>query len=196
MEKEKIKENHQALLTAAVALNDLIDKAVTAFSISRLPSLIFILIVAGCFPLYGCSSPNTSPSVRNIQMVNPFIKADSLQQAEEGANFTLSCPDRLREYHQVRISYIKDRLIEVVYSDGSRSLQVRKAATQTEDISGDYNRYSKTSSVLIQDTLVTLKGNDLGISTAIWAKECFSYAFTASSPVSQEFAAQLISNIH
>lgn len=54
------------------------------------------------------------------------------------------------------------------------------------DISGDYNDYAQSDTITVSDREVTLKGNDDAVNLAIWAKDRYTYAVSASAGLSAE----------
>lgn len=116
---------------------------------------------------------------------NPFIEVSSMDKAAEGAGFDFTCPQSVEGYSKKDISYIKDALFQVVFSESDKQLCLRKARG-SDDISGDYNIYNKTLKNKVGAYDITLKGRDDGFFVATWSLDDFSYAVTSDSPLSEE----------
>ena len=91
--------------------------------------------------LSGCSCENNVREVNRAMVPNPFVSVDSVERAAEGAGFVFYCPSEVEGYSKKDISYIKNKLIQVVFRDGNKSILLRKTKG-TDDISGDYNKYN------------------------------------------------------
>ncbi len=92
------------------------------------------------------------------------------------------------------ISYIKNKLIQVVFRDGNKSILLRKAKG-TDDISGDYNKYNNIDNQQVKQYSVTMKGRGDGYYVSSWSYGSFSFAVTSSSPLSAEYMKTLITSM-
>ncbi len=90
--------------------------------------------------------------IGGMMIANPWTDCGSKEEAEKLAGFEINTDPELVEgaektvYRVLNASAesIEDRMIEVIYYDGSDNeiLRIRKARTFSSDISGDYNTYS------------------------------------------------------
>ena len=85
-------------------------------------------------------------------------------------------------------------MIQVFYGEDGDDLFIRKAAGDG-DISGDYNDYAQSDTITVSDREVTLKGNDDAANLAIWAKDRYTYAVSASAGLSAEGMSELAAQI-
>lgn len=86
-------------------------------------------------------------------------------------------------------------LLEITYENESGDeLSIRKAPGDG-DISGDYNDYAQSDTITVSDREVTLKGNDDAVNLAIWAKDRYTYAVSASAGLSAEGMSELAAQI-
>lgn len=128
------------------------------------------------------------------QVPNPFEVCDTLADAGEIAGFDMTAADGLDNFEVVEISAIEDEMIQVIYQYGDSEVYVRKA-TGIEDISGDYNTYSTTSSIEIDGHVVSLRGDDTSVSVAIWSDNGYTYAIDSYPAISQDVMTTLLQHI-
>lgn len=85
-------------------------------------------------------------------------------------------------------------LAEITYSNDQEKLVYRKAVGE-DDISGDYNEYSKEKKCIIGQYEVTIKGNKSGFTLAIWTKDGYSYSLDLSRSASEDEILEIIKNL-
>lgn len=113
----------------------------------------------------------------NIQLPNPIVEYETLEQAQSVVGFTLTVPDSLRI---VGYSVIAGETLHVELDGG----YLRKAKG-AEDISGDYNVYDSTSETEISGKSVTLKGNGGKVMLAIWSENGYTYCAAMQNGVTE-----------
>ena len=121
---------------------------------------------------------------------NPFITYDSLDKAEKAVGFGLPVPE---EFEGLKLSEIRGmgkEMLEVIYRDdsGEEHFRIRKSPEADQDISGDYNTYSKIGEVRTDDSVVEIRGDrDDEVSVAVWSCDGCSYAIDAQDhPLTKE----------
>jgi hypothetical protein len=116
----------------------------------------------------------------NVQIPNPFIDCETLEDAQKAAGFDLTVPDKMPEgYSQSAIRAMENSMIELIYMNGDNEMRIRKA-TGSEDISGDYNDYIENSTLTVGDLQVTIKGNDGKVNVATWVNGDYAFSLTFS----------------
>lgn len=137
-----------------------------------------------------------------IQLPNPYFNFDTLEEAEEMAGFTITLPEKedLPDWI-IKTDYraTKSNLIEIIYpgdENYKREIRLRKAMSDMEDISGDYNSYEKESLIEINGKKITVRINNDKIYGAIWRNGDFAYSIGISDGVSSENLEKLISIIN
>lgn len=138
------------------------------------------------------SSSAQSTSDNSTQIPNPWEDCSSLEEAQQLAGFSIQAPESIDGYPVRSIQVMETSMIQVLYeNDADQQILIRKGtgADDSDDISGDYNRYSETSQITINDSSVTFKGNDGKIMVAIWSDGSYSYAIDASGLTSEEMTA-------
>ena len=76
-------------------------------------------------------------------------------------------------------------MIQVIYSNGTDSLYVRKMQGNAS-ISGDYNVYDNSVDFYVGGKNVSFKGNNGAISNAEWNKNGYSYSLFSRDGASYE----------
>lgn len=150
----------------------------------------------GSFCEYGEQEANNAMGGGAVQIANPFVDYETLDDAAHAAGFALVAPETVEGYSDKLIQVMSNRMIQVIFLDNDDNrLFVRKEAGDA-DISGDYNVYDEVSTVSVGEYTVTLKGNDGAVSTAIWTSGGYAYAVSADVPMSVDDMTALIAGIH
>lgn len=140
------------------------------------------LVLAACGGGEGASSSSSSGSFGSAAVVeeaggseassssseqvpNPIEDFKSLGDASATAGIDLVAPESVLGLEATAYECIRGQLVQVVYGDGE--LMVRKGADES-DVSGDYNDYDSTDSIVVNGTTITCKGNGGTISLATW----------------------------
>ena len=111
----------------------------------------------------------------DVQIPNPFVDCDTLNDAANVAGFDIIVPDSIDGYEERSITALENDMIQVQYLHGDDQISIRKAAGE-EDCSGDYNEYAESTVVTVGDREVTLKGNNGQVMLAVWTEGGYSYA--------------------
>ncbi len=121
------------------------------------------------------------PKETPVGMPNPFRDYVTASGMQEGAGFPIELP-RVKKAEALYRA-IPGELAEVIYKrDGKEFLRIRKG--KGEDVSGDYNRYPKTSQYDVKGKQVTMKGDGKKVRTATWKDGDFSYAVLSADGIS------------
>ena len=78
----------------------------------------------------GSETQNTEQqSIGNkVEMPNPLVDCNTLEEAQELAGFDISLPDSMpKNYSESVIRAIKGMMIELIYTSNSDEIRVRKA---------------------------------------------------------------------
>lgn len=136
-----------------------------------------------------------------IGMANPYYNFDTLEEAAEMAGFSMTLPssEDLPDWI-IRTDYraTKTSLMEIIYpgdEDYSREIRFRKAITDKEDMSGDYNSYESESVINVNGRDVTIRMNGDKIYVALWRNGEFAYSARVSDGMTEEELTKLISLI-
>lgn len=152
-----------------------------------------------------------------VGMPNPFVEG-TLEECEKLAGFDFTVPEHYGDYSERTILAIKGDLIEAIYADqdplegldddalnkldwetidfDSDSLMIRKVlGADTTDVSGDYNTYTETGSLTINNFEITTRGNDGTISNALWSDGTYTYAIVSSNGLTTAELTELLAEI-
>lgn len=120
-----------------------------------------------------------------IGIPNPFIEYKSLEEAEKAVGIKLNIPEELDGYKIDSISSMDGVMLQVIYSNGTDSIFVRKMQGNAS-ISGDYNVYDNSVDFYVGGKNVSFKGNNSAISNAEWNKNGYSYSLYSENGASYE----------
>jgi hypothetical protein len=154
---------------------------------------LFLLLCAGAALALAACGARQEP-VSGMQIANPFVEYGSLEEAARAAGFELAVPEAPEGYDETIIQVMDDSMIQVIYRSGDDRLLIRKAAGD-EDISGDYNQYTESSTVSVNGADVTLRGDGGKISVATWVRDGYTYAVDLDRPMAPEELTALIGQI-
>ena len=161
-------------------------------------STLMIVSLVGCAKTETTEPEKTETETENtteaetsedVQIPNPFVDFDSLEEAAAFAGVTAEIPEA-GEGESLLYRASENSLLEVVYSDanGNEVMRVRKAAG-SDDISGDFNEYTEKSVQLengAEATERTMK--DGAVSGIIWTLDGFSFSVSFEGGVTEEAA--------
>lgn len=81
--------------------------------------------------------------------------------------------------------------VEYAGKDGE-VLTFSKGQGEESDVSGDNNEYSDASTVELNGTSVTMKGNGNSVNLATWSKDGYSYSISVSPGISEDEMEEMI----
>ena len=132
------------------------------------------------------------------QIANTWVDAENHNDAQQQAGFTIQLPSSLpAEYGAPTFRVIPDDILEADYAgNGDAEICIRKAVG-TDDPSGDYNQYSGSQQMTVGDVEVTMKGNDGGVSLAVWqdGNNAYSIGVYNAAGITAEEMAQMVSEM-
>lgn len=126
-----------------------------------------------------------------VGIPNPFLTCETMEEAAGLAGFSMTVPGEIPGYEKSEIQVIEGELFQVFYVCSNEQVLIRKAAC-SDDITGDYNDYSKTDTAEVNGSTVTLRGEDGAVKTASWQKDGYTYAIDATEGLSAETMLKLV----
>lgn len=134
-----------------------------------------------------------------VQIPNPIRAWSSVDELKANLPFELKLPEGLRL--GTKFLTILD-MAEIRYVDseanGDEILNdiTYRTARGTDDISGDYNRYSEVNTVTVNGMEVTLKSNsDKNVMLAVWTDGEYSFSLSFEHGASRERVIEIIESI-
>lgn len=148
--------------------------------------ILFVVCGMMTFAAVACTDEevvkkqDVASSEEKVQLPNPFVDCETLEQGEKVAGFEISLPENLPEgFQQATIRGIENNLIEIVYTNGEDEICIRKAKGE-EDISGDYNTYKENDTLEFEGFTVAIKGDNGKRNVASWVVDEYSYAISVN----------------
>lgn len=134
-------------------------------------------------------------TVGQVEIANPFVSCQTLDEAAGIARFSLNLPQQLPSGMEVAvIRAAQYGLIEVVCQGDDQQLTIRKGPG-SEDISGDYSVYSEVATKELDGRSVTAKGQDGTFQLAVWCDGDYSYAVHSTKGLDWDALSALVSDI-
>lgn len=140
---------------------------------------------------------NTDPLGQNssVQIPNPSIVHESLEQAVQAAGFDLTIPDVISGSGSRIFQTIQGELLEVIYRMGENETARIRKAPGSENISGDYTVYPQVNVVSVKGNQVTMSGSNEMIRLAVWTNSGYTYAVSVDKGISRSDMVALVSTI-
>lgn len=112
-----------------------------------------------------------------IGIPSPIVEYNTLAEAEKAAGFRFQVPATIKDYEEISYTVISGDLIQVIYSGDSGEICIRKmAASDTEDISGDYNLYGNVETATVRGHEVVIRGSEDSATLATWTNKGYAYS--------------------
>ena len=149
--------------------------------------IVLTLSAALTLSLAACGSNKNS-----AEIPDPFTECKTMEEASQLVGFDVMGPDTIDDMDKTANRVDADKkLIEVIYTNDDEKLTIRKAEG-SEDVSGDYTKYSNTDEVFIGDTEVTMKGDGNKVNAATWLDGSYTYSITTNSAMERTAMTDLI----
>ncbi len=158
--------------------------------------------LAGAALLSSCattdSAQKNSEEDSMVQMANPFGDYAKIEAAEKAAGFSLLAPEEISSIYPAQVyRAISGKMIEVIYpniSDSSDEIRIRKAK-DSGDISGDYNSYDESMTLIINGLQVESRGKAGKTNVAVWHDGAYSYAITSDRGLSLGLLREIVEQV-
>ena len=122
---------------------------------------------------------NSAASSDSIQIPNPWVQFETLEEAAQAVGFELTVSDAIDGYNDKTIQALTDgseKIIEVRYENQTGDQVCIRKAPGRDDISGVYTDYSEERTVSAGEAEVTLKGNDGTVFLATWCAGGYTFS--------------------
>lgn len=127
---------------------------------------------------------------------SPYVEYNSVDELKENVNINAKIPDKIRNYKSYSYSVAFSNMAEIQYSNGSDNILYRlEKGEVAEDISGDYNDYENIQKLTVDNTEVTIKGNEDTYKVAIWYKNGVNYSLSSEQGLKIEDIQSLINEL-
>lgn len=157
-----------------------------------------VALTVGCCAIVASSIfiyPKLQNNNNDVQLVNPTKDVSSINELKTNLPFELKIPTKLpKEYTLDSTSIISSTLAQIEYTSKNDSITFRMTPGN-EDISGDYNNYSKENKITVDGIEVTIRGDDRLYKVITWNNDNFSYSITSTAGLSEDIIHEIIRNI-
>ena len=127
---------------------------------------------------------------------SPYVDYNSVDELKENVNINAKMPDKIKSYNSYSYSVAFSNMVEIQYSNGSDNILYRlEKGEVAEDISGDYNIYENIKKLTVDNTEVTIKGNEDVYKVAVWYKNGVNYSLSSEQGLKIEDIQSLINEI-
>ena len=157
--------------------------------------LLALMLCGVCaLSLAACGEQRQSAPMTGVQLANPFVGYDTLDEAAAAAGFGLSAPEQIDGYDAPAVQLMNGEMLQLIFRSGDDRLIIRKTKGSA-DISGDYAVHAETRTARINGVDVSLRGEAGKVSTAVWCANGFSYALLSDVPLASDVMTDLIAEI-
>lgn len=127
---------------------------------------------------------------------SPYVEYNSVDELKENVNINAKMPDKIKSYKSYSYSVAFSNMAEIQYSNGSNNILYRlEKGEVAEDIRGDYNEYENIKKLTVDNTKVTIKGNEDVYKVAVWYKNGVNYSLSSEQGLKIEDIQNLINEI-
>ena len=159
-----------------------------------LMSAAIALSIAAC----GAEKPagNDPAGKSNVEIPNPFVDCETLEEAQEKAGFEMTLPDRIDGYDNRKISAIEKEMISVIFANDKDGQICFRKGVGEKDVSGDFNQYAETKQIDLGGTKITLKGSDGKVNLAVWTKDGYAYSISSTDGLNKVTMTDLAATVN
>lgn len=168
----------------------------------KIMTIVASTLLLGGMIFTSCESSKVQQqSQTGVQMANPFVTCDTLEEAAKTAGFSMKLPTELPDWvikTVYRASNVNTNLLEIIYpgdENYQREIRVRKAISSKKDVSGDYNSYEKEENTTIGGKKCLARMNGDKIYLVTWKDGKYDYSLRMSDGGSVEDFAKLMKEI-
>lgn len=113
----------------------------------------------------------------DAEIPNPYVEYSSFSEAAKAVGFDIIFPEMIDGYSApvIRVD-AEGQMVEAIYTKGDGSELCIRKAVGSEDVSGDYNEYSRNDTMSVGDLTVTMKGENELVSHATWTNNGYTYS--------------------
>ena len=121
------------------------------------------------------------------------VEYDPAAQAAAELKINLNTVD-IEGYTLEHVYVVSGLILQLDYTNGSKDFSVR-IAKGTDDISGDYKKYSTLAKYTVNGCLATLEGDKINYPKATWTDKTYTYAVTNNSNLKEHEMAKIANEV-
>lgn len=142
-----------------------------------------VAIVLLCVTVLHDILNTKQPNEDNVAVGNEIVECEDLAELSQYAGFKMNeITDIPFDIVEHTYTWWFGEIAQIEYI-GNNNMITYRVARSKEDISGDYNTYSKIREEMFQNNKVTMKGNENKAYVAIWQSGEYSYAICSSNGI-------------
>lgn len=154
-----------------------------------------VLVIALIYNAAMKSPSSVQQIQKPITINNPIVSVKNIDELKKAVSFELLVPDKLPAGFSIeKLSVISRKIAEINYTNGIDKI-VYRTAGGSDDVSGDYASYETTEITKVNNTEVTLKGNNSLINLATWSQNGISFSLSFSRGTDKETVVNIIKNM-
>lgn len=136
-----------------------------------------------------------SPDAPSVMTVSPFAAVDSVEELERMVGFSVPELTGL-PFSPESVSYqaMGTELAEVTYCGEGQTAVFRKSLG-SEDISGDYRDYARSTELTLEGVSGVLKGGETGYTLACWHSDGAAYSLRLSAGMEESAWLELLTSL-
>ena len=135
----------------------------------------------------------TKDYVGGKNSVSPMVEYDTAAKAAAELKMNLNTVD-VEGYTLEHVYVVSGLILQLDYTDGSKEFSVR-IAKGTDDISGDYKKYSTLAKYTVNGCLATLEGDKINYPKATWTDKTYTYAVTNNGNLKEHEMAKIANEV-
>lgn len=140
----------------------------------------FAVVLTGILTIPQRFNPGAEEPYVDLNPAADIVEVNTLEELSKEVGFPVNEMSGLpfRIENTAYTAYWKE-MAEITYT-GDEQTAVYRKGRGLSDISGDYNIYNSETEMRVNDYDVTLKGNDMVYSLAVWTDGKYSYSLSLS----------------
>lgn len=118
-------------------------------------------------------------------VVNPIYSAENIEELQKQVGYIFKLPQYIPDGYTIgECGALFGSLIEINYNSADNNILYRTEKTDG-DVSGDYNEYERVETEIINNTKITIKGENNLYYNAVWNDDC-AYALNIENGIDKE----------
>lgn len=143
-----------------------------------------VAIVLLCVTVLPGILNTKQPNEDKVAIGNEITECQDIAELSQYAGFKMNeITDIPFDIVEHTYTWLFDEIAQIEYVGNSNTITYRVAMSE-DDISGDYNTYTKIREEMIESNRVTMKGSEDKVYVAIWQSGEYSYAVCSSNGIS------------
>lgn len=154
-----------------------------------------IFIIGGIMLTKTSDTPIVEPP-GDVQTQPDFVECENVSELSEKIGFEVREPNNLPfEFDNTSYTMLWGEIAEISWANGDEYAGYFRMALGSEDILGDYTSYPEITTVAVNGSDVTIKGDNGKYSAADWTNDKYFYSLNLTAAISEEQFAAIIETV-